>query len=521
MPSRRPRRRGDGRHAVARGADGRGRSVAGFIEAAATDPLDVIGFALKSAGRGGPSGQPPRRGRSGGADPIPAGPPAPDVGGASTTPRRTVDGPRRRGARHQLRRAALTDCGSSCDRARPHAVALPRALQPDISAAVSRRSSGGPSSTVRPSTRCRMRFRASAWSTFKPQPIGCRLPAAGLTPLLHPPRTHDESAHRPYVLAIGTVEPRKGPPRPRGGLRPDRRLGSRRRAEDRRADRPGGRTKYHRRPRTRPATRSAHPPRRVDRRQELAHCGGTAPLAYPSLYERIRTPPPRGHGPGRSGRRQHRRGHPRSSRGMPHLLVPPHDVAALSEALLHVWLQRLRPASNVDRRRQPRARRFPWERAGRQLASLDRTLAERPSPRTHDRIEDVQTLAHAGRTRRTRRTRVRGRHPVAGRPDRAPGRIERWWGRRGQILEALGVAWLPWLTARVVTLFGNEAWPRFEVRHFHISTPRRCSIALRVLGPDAGWYQSIAAHGYGRFPGRPPGSSLFAVVDRGLSDVTR
>ncbi len=38
-------------------------------------------------------------------------------------------------------------------------------------------------------------------------------------------------------------------------------------------------------------------------------------------------------------------------------------------------------------------------------------------------------------------------------PSPAPNLVERWLRRRGLLLEALGETWLPWLTARVITLF--------------------------------------------------------------------
>ena len=48
------------------------------------------------------------------------------------------------------------------------------------------------------------------------------------------------------------------------------------------------------------------------------------------------------------------------------------------------------------------------------------------------------------------------------------GFTARWGSRRGLLLEALGVAWLPWLTARVITLFAL-AFAKYEVKHFHIT----------------------------------------------------
>jgi hypothetical protein len=102
-----------------------------------------------------------------------------------------------------------------------------------------------------------------------------------------------------------------------------------------------------------------------------------------------------------------------------------------------------------------------------------------------------------------------------------PGLLARWRGRRGLILEALGVAWLPWLTARAVTLFALGL-AKYEVKHFHI-TDAKAVLESRdgLLGSDAGWYQTIAAHGYGElarsalrfFP-------LLPLLDRGLSAVT-
>ncbi len=116
---------------------------------------------------------------------------------------------------------------------------------------------------------------------------------------------------------------------------------------------------------------------------------------------------------------------------------------------------------------------------------------------------------------RSAETRLPGDH------ERAPGLIERWWGRRGLILEALGVAWLPWLTARAVTLLALGL-AKYEVRHFHITDLKAVlETHYGLLGSDAGWYQSIAAHGYGALPRSAIRFfPLLPLLDRGLSDVT-
>ncbi len=101
------------------------------------------------------------------------------------------------------------------------------------------------------------------------------------------------------------------------------------------------------------------------------------------------------------------------------------------------------------------------------------------------------------------------------------GLVDRWRGRRGLILEALGVVWLPWLTARAITFFAL-GMAKYEVKHFHI-TDAKAVLETHdgLLGSDAGWYQTIAAHGYGALPKSATRFfPLLPLLDRGLHDVT-
>ena len=102
-----------------------------------------------------------------------------------------------------------------------------------------------------------------------------------------------------------------------------------------------------------------------------------------------------------------------------------------------------------------------------------------------------------------------------------PGLLERWRGRRGLVLEALGIVWLPWLTARVVTLFALGL-AKYQVKHFHITNTKAVLESHDgLLGSDAGWYQTIAAHGYGALPRSATRFfPLLPLLDRGLHDVT-
>ena len=103
----------------------------------------------------------------------------------------------------------------------------------------------------------------------------------------------------------------------------------------------------------------------------------------------------------------------------------------------------------------------------------------------------------------------------------APNLLGRWRRRRSLLLEALSETWLPWLTARVITLFALGL-AKYEVKHFHITDSKAVLESHDgLLGSDAGWYQTIAAHGYGPLPRAATRFfPLLPLLDRGLHDIT-
>ena len=75
-------------------------------------------------------------------------------------------------------------------------------------------------------------------------------------------------------------------------------------------------------------------------------------------------------------------------------------------------------------------------------------------------------------------------------------------GAAGGACSSRRSAWpgCPGSTARVITLFALGL-AKYEVKHFHITDAKAVLESHDgLLGSDAGWYQTIAAHGYGALP---------------------
>ena len=269
----------------------------------------------------------------------------------------------------------------------------------------------------------------------------------GLTPL-PPPLSRGES-DPPYILAIGTVEPRKGLPDLVAAF--DRIADSVARypPQDRRASRLG---------RGRVGCRSPIRPARAridrigwsDDRSSLI--AGARLLAYPSLYEGFGLPPLEAMSLGVPVVATTAGAIPEVV-GDAAVLVAPRDVPALAEALLLV---------SEDATTRERLIAAGTERVKVVLVATSRTAARAALPhagrcwalKVRGEAVDVQTSTHAvGSTGR----RVPDDAGARTLPRRlmlgpTPGLVGRWRARRGLVLEALGVAWLPWLTARVITL---------------------------------------------------------------------
>ena len=191
----------------------------------------------------------------------------------------------------------------------------------------------------------------------------------GLTPLEHPRRR--DAAEPPYILAIGTVEPRKGLPGLVAAF--DRIAGAIPDVHLKIAGPPGWGEDA-----LAAAIRVARHAGRIhrtgwtdDRSSLIAHA---RLLAYPSLYEGFGLPPLEAMSLGVPVVATTAGAIPEVV-GDAAVLVAPRDVPALSEALLLVARDAPTREALIAAGTQ-RVRRFSWETAGQQLALLYRTLAD-------------------------------------------------------------------------------------------------------------------------------------------------
>ncbi len=191
----------------------------------------------------------------------------------------------------------------------------------------------------------------------------------GLTPLEDPPRSAETEA--PYILAIGTVEPRKGLPDLVAAF--DRIAGTIPDVHLKIAGPPGwGEDALAAALRTARHTARIHRIGWTDDRSSLI--AGAHLLAYPSLYEGFGLPPLEAMSLGVPVVATAAGAIPEVV-GDAAVLVPPRDVPALSEALLLV----ARDASSRERLIKAgieRVTQFTWDAAGHELAQLYLSLAD-------------------------------------------------------------------------------------------------------------------------------------------------
>jgi glycosyltransferase involved in cell wall biosynthesis len=191
----------------------------------------------------------------------------------------------------------------------------------------------------------------------------------GLTPL--PPPLPRDASEPPYILAIGTVEPRKGLPDLVAAF--DRIAGAIPDVQLKIAGPPGwGEDALD------AARRAAGHADRIHRigwsddRSSLI--AGARALAYPSLYEGFGLPPLEAMSLGVPVVATSAGAIPEVV-GDAAVLVAPRDVAALAEAL-EVVVNDAATRQRLIEAGTERVRLFTWQRAGQQLAQLYRTLAD-------------------------------------------------------------------------------------------------------------------------------------------------